>query len=483
MINNLRAAQGLDPLERGINELDLEAAKKQATADAIVIRTNMEAEINKMTFDFKQIPLGDFGDRTDLIEELRGALALLQTDADGALAIFGRLADDTGLPEAIRDIIKEMIKQSTQVRLQQRDLKDLTKTQDGTAKSTEAMIKRQKEFNEILAKMSGIAKIDISDMEQLLILYDEAINKAKTLGERNAADTAFIEGKQRVDAAGLAKGTAAVDAFVERIVQAEAPQGGPNLAGASTAYGVGQFTEGTWLDMIRKYFPEEAIGKTRDEILALRADAELSRRAIRAYAKENEEALRAAGHDVTEEMLHLAHFLGATGAKTVLAAAPGTKVSAMPGMEAAIRANPKILGGGATKEDVLSYAARRAGIREAENKRAAEIADENEKLKELITTSEKQIALQEQINAINRDTTKTADEKAIAITKATAEMAKEAEVERLITQARAAGIIVDKEKREEYAALAQKRSTPSSRRSRSRSSRRRRPRRPTIRRT
>ena len=153
----------------------------------------------------------------------------------------------------------------------------------------------------------------------------------------------------------------AIDAFVERIVQAEAPQGGPNLAGASSAYGVGQFIESTWLRMIESYFPERAAGKTRSEILALRSDAELSRQAIRRYAEENAAALKSAGVTINEAALHLAHFLGPTGARKVIQAAPGTRISDIPGMGDAIAANQSILGRGATREDVLAYAERRAG--------------------------------------------------------------------------------------------------------------------------
>lgn len=157
----------------------------------------------------------------------------------------------------------------------------------------------------------------------------------------------------------LEKASGAIDSFVDHVVRAES--GGDNNAKNpnSTATGAGQFIESTWLDLFKRYFPDRAEGMTRGAILALRTDANVSRSLIEAYAKENARVLQAAGVHVDEAALQLAHFLGAGDAAKVLSAASGTPLAGLISA-ASIRANPTILGGGATVNDAISYAQNRA---------------------------------------------------------------------------------------------------------------------------
>lgn len=74
----------------------------------------------------------------------------------------------------------------------------------------------------------------------------------------------------------------------------------------SSASGLGQFIAGTWLDMLRRYHPE--IKGTPQELLALRANPELSREMTEAYTRENATMLTRAGLPVTPGNLYLAHF-------------------------------------------------------------------------------------------------------------------------------------------------------------------------------
>lgn len=160
----------------------------------------------------------------------------------------------------------------------------------------------------------------------------------------------------------------AVDGFVDRTIKAES--GGKsnarprNADGSlrSSAYGLGQFIEKTWLDLFRRYFPDEAANMSRSQILEMRSNTDKSRALIEAYAKENAAILQKAGLSVDEVALQLAHFLGPYGAVKVLKAEPGTPVSKVLGADA-IRANPEVLGGGATVDDAIAYAQRRAGVK------------------------------------------------------------------------------------------------------------------------
>lgn len=151
----------------------------------------------------------------------------------------------------------------------------------------------------------------------------------------------------------------AVTQFVRRVVAAESGGRADAKNPNSSATGAGQFIESTWLNLFRKHFPEQARGMGESAILALRKDADLSKKLIEEYAKENATALRSSGLAVTEANLHLAHFLGSGGAVAALKADPRASARDVLGDKAA-NANPTIIGGGRTIADVLAYAERRA---------------------------------------------------------------------------------------------------------------------------
>jgi hypothetical protein len=134
-------------------------------------------------------------------------------------------------------------------------------------------------------------------------------------------------------------------------------------ADTSSATGLFQFTRGTWLDMMKKYGPlygyNEAAQKihldndgkpvikdhaAEARILALRNNPEASALMAAEYARDNAESLHAAlGRGVDAPDLYLAHFLGAGGARQLLAAAADTPhVSAASLLPAAAKANTSI---------------------------------------------------------------------------------------------------------------------------------------------
>lgn len=128
-------------------------------------------------------------------------------------------------------------------------------------------------------------------------------------------------------------------ALADRIVGVESG-GNPYAANPrSTARGLGQFIEATWLEMLAKHRPDLITGKSRDELLALRNDPALSRAMTEAYAADNTAKLRAAGLPVTPGTTYLAHFAGPQGAVSLLNADPTAPVGSVLG-EAAMKANP-----------------------------------------------------------------------------------------------------------------------------------------------
>jgi hypothetical protein len=120
---------------------------------------------------------------------------------------------------------------------------------------------------------------------------------------------------QREEAAGPT-----IDAVVERIIGVES-HGDPNAKNKrSSAAGLGQFLDETWLDMIRAHRPDLAKGRSQDEILELRRDAKVAREITARFTQRNVEMLRKRGLPVTPGTLYLAHFAGGAGAVAILSA-------------------------------------------------------------------------------------------------------------------------------------------------------------------
>lgn len=114
--------------------------------------------------------------------------------------------------------------------------------------------------------------------------------------------------------------SADINRAVAKIIQNESG-GDPNIPNKnSTAKGLGQFIDSTWLTMVKRYRPDIANGKSNAQIIALKTNAPLAREMTTRYVEENAKALRSAGLPVTDGNLYLAHFLGPGGAIKLLTA-------------------------------------------------------------------------------------------------------------------------------------------------------------------
>lgn len=137
----------------------------------------------------------------------------------------------------------------------------------------------------------------------------------------------------------VAVASGAVDALVQQIIRVESA-GNPNAKNPlSSATGLGQFINSTWLRMMRTYRPELVATMSRKDLLALRRDPTISRDMVTKLAQENESYLRARGHQSTPGRLYLAHFLGPGGADTVLRANPDKTILNVMG-RGVVNANP-----------------------------------------------------------------------------------------------------------------------------------------------
>ncbi len=153
------------------------------------------------------------------------------------------------------------------------------------------------------------------------------------------------QGGQAVDpiVGGVATAGSAVEALVDQIVRVESGGNADAKNPLSSATGLGQFIDSTWLRMMKTYRPDLDGSLTREELLALRNDPTISRQMITNLARESEAYLRGRGHGATPGRLYLAHFLGAEGAAQVLSAVPETDLAELLGA-AVVKANPFLTG-------------------------------------------------------------------------------------------------------------------------------------------
>ena len=134
--------------------------------------------------------------------------------------------------------------------------------------------------------------------------------------------------------------------------------GNPNARNPnSSASGLGQFIDSTWLATIRQSRPDLA-GKSDAELLALKTDPALSREMTEAYANQNQALLTKAGVPVTDGNTYLAHFAGPGGAVKVLQADPSAPVGDILGA-AVVKANPFLAR--MTAGDLQAWASKKVG--------------------------------------------------------------------------------------------------------------------------
>jgi len=198
------------------------------------------------------------------------------------------------------------------------------------------------------------------------VMATEAANRAAGAARAQAAaQQAYIasqpatgpatRGGPAVVAAQVARRNQLIRDFVRNTAIAESGGVADIKNPLSSATGLHQFTQGTWNKMIQTYRPDLLEGRTKQEVLALRTDPELSTEMAGNLARENADYLESRGLPVNEGSLYLSHFLGAGTAANVLRASPDTPISNLVG-ESAIKANESILGGDRTAADVAQWA-------------------------------------------------------------------------------------------------------------------------------
>ena len=153
-------------------------------------------------------------------------------------------------------------------------------------------------------------------------------------------------------------------------------------ASTSSATGLFQFVESTWLQTLKEEGPSLGLGQysaeisktasgryqvadpaTREQILALREDPDVSSLVAGAFTRRNAESLRDdIGRDATAGELYIAHFLGAKGASSLIGAAGSDPTSSAADLfPQAARANPTIFYEGGRERTVAEVYANLTG--------------------------------------------------------------------------------------------------------------------------
>jgi YD repeat-containing protein len=196
---------------------------------------------------------------------------------------------------------------------------------------------------------------------------------------------------------------------VDRIIGVESA-GDPNAKSSrSSATGLGQFIEKTWLEMISTYRPELAAGKSRAEILELRKDPKLAREMTTRKVEQSSERLRDAGLPVTDGTLYLSHFAGAAGARALLRADPKADGAAIiaaadgKSRETIVKANPFLAN--MTAADVIAWADKKMNAKTppAGNSRYTDVIPYEDRIKAVEASvrlyREQQVAFRGDVNA------------------------------------------------------------------------------------
>lgn len=212
----------------------------------------------------------------------------------------------------------------------------------------------QKSLDELKGKIPSLS--EEMQLEKTLRELDQIIDKARkaaaaakgtegqATAEQQLREAERLAAQARAEAQQQYLERSVKGGLVSRITTAESSGNANAKNPMSTATGLGQFIESTWERMFRQYFPERASTMSKDAILALRTNAELSKQMVELYAKENAAVLQKAGVAVNDAALYLAHFLGPGGAVAVLTAAPDTPLSELLSKEV-MKANASVLEG------------------------------------------------------------------------------------------------------------------------------------------
>lgn len=323
-------AGGMQQLGRGIGAVGAAIGEQQSDAD----RYNAENELIRLEKEHRRF----------LDEQKSKAAGDPKGFADSSRKAFDERANSiySNAPPRLQPIIKNRLQtmdgsfynEASNFENTRRDAhfgKEVSDTLDGLRGDVANDPAKHAEVRE-----RGLALIQSSP------LSTAAKEKLIEAWKSGAATSAIVASLQR-DPEGTrsALGFGVNSGIVDRIIGVESGGKANAKNPRSTATGLGQFTEGTWMAFIRETMPGEA--SDRENALALRNDPDISKKAVDWYARKNARDLRAAGFPDTPGNIYLAHFAGPGGAKAILGADPSASAASVLG-DAVVAANPFLAG-------------------------------------------------------------------------------------------------------------------------------------------
>jgi hypothetical protein len=121
----------------------------------------------------------------------------------------------------------------------------------------------------------------------------------------------------------------AVKTLVERIIAIES-NGNPNEKNKrSSATGVGQFLDDTWLEAVRRHRRDLIQGRSDKEVLELRRDTELAREIVTRLVEQYATMLSKRRLPITPGSLYLTYFAGPAGAVALLSGAENADAASL----------------------------------------------------------------------------------------------------------------------------------------------------------
>jgi hypothetical protein len=217
-------------------------------------------------------------------------------------------------------------------------------TDEATRARTRDAIKAQIDLNE----QTGIFSPEEARQARKLNIEDANLTFAKLWADANpdAIRAAPAASPSRT----ITDPQSAVDASpgdpirqtVDRIIGVESGGRATAKNPRSSASGLGQFTNGTWLATVRKHRPDLA-AQSDAALLGMKTDPALGREMTEALTRDNFAALASEGMPTTPGALYLAHFAGVDGAKRVFRASDETPIVQVLG-PSAVKANPFLRG-------------------------------------------------------------------------------------------------------------------------------------------
>lgn len=237
--------------------------------------------------------------------------------------------------------------------------KDIGTPEQKAARQAKKDIKKLEQ--ELATAEQGRQVVDIMGNQTGQVEYDqELINKIKAQLEAKQLGLTSSKAAQRVDMSSRAPsepGAAGnMDNLMKKIINVESGGKANAQAKTSSAFGLGQFTKGTF-ESLAKRKDSAVFGKSWEDY---KTDPNLQIAALQDLIKINQDQLQKNKIQVTDSATYLAHFLGAAGATKVLKATNETDIKSLVD-ENAYKANQKIFDQAKTVGGLKMWAAKKMG--------------------------------------------------------------------------------------------------------------------------